>query len=86
MPGGPAVKLYVTEPVPAAAVVVSEVSVPVSSVTGWAGCPSASTCAWPGKVIEVGSGRVLCRTTVTLTPESTQSVGPGSWNAPPLAA
>ena len=51
---------------------------------GWAGLPFALTAFWPGKRIEVASGRSLCRMTVTGWPDVTQRTGPGSWNCPEL--
>ena len=65
---------------PATAWTSDPAAVPVN--WGAAGWPSASTPTWPGKTIEVGTFRVLCSTTVTVSPAVTHSVGPGSWKAP----
>ena len=51
---------------------------------GCAGLPFALTPFWPGKTIDVASGSVLCRITVTGFPDVTHRTGPGSWNRPEL--
>ena len=85
VPGVPAVKLYVTVPLVAAAEFVSDVRAPAPSNSGATGCPPTATSSCPGQVIEVASGSVLRSVTVTLVPDFTQSVGPGSWNERPVA-
>lgn len=86
VPGDPAVNEYVIEPTftPAsasggAAACTSEVRACWASNCGCAGLPLAVTPLWPWNTIETGSVRVLCRTTVTTSPDVTHRVGPGSW-------
>jgi hypothetical protein len=69
-------------PVTGPAVGASEVTRPLVFRTGVEGIPSASTPSCPGKTMETGSASVLRRITVTSSPSSTQSTGPGCWNPP----
>ncbi len=73
--------MYVTVEFVAAGLA-SEVTCPEPLKTGWSGLPSALTPVWPGKEIDTGSDKVFFRVMVTSAPSGTQSVGPGSWNAP----